>query len=447
MNSEVKVKNIEQEFLTLIRSRLGIEIHTHQIKELHKVIMSACEKFKHQPEEYLEILKHCTHDSPLLEYLISGITVGETYFFRDKHQMQLLEETILPALIEEKRQLGNLSLRIWSAGCATGEELYTIAMLLCEMLPDIHSWTCQLLGSDLNTKSLQKALAGVYGEWSMRSISPYYKQHYFSKERDRYHLSEKIKDMANFIYLNLNDDAYPSILNGTNTQDLIFCRNVLIYFSRESAGQIMKKMEASLIPGGYLLLGASDPINIENSDLIFHHQKGTLFSRPKILWSPPIVPSSSPKKLSIPKPVIIPIATPPVTVIEDVSAKAIALANLGKLEEAFHCCQDKLRLDSTNKELYFISALILIELNQFKEAEAALRKTLFLDHHFVPGHFQLGLLLLKNKQQEAGLKSLKNALKTAEKKHPSQSVEGCFNLNYGRLVEILKQEILLYSGL
>ena len=127
------------------------------------------------------------------------------------------------------------------------------------------------------------------------------------------------------------------------------------------------------------------------------------------------------------------------------NAKATACANLGKLEQALQYCLDSLKLDATNKYTYFTYALTLAELNRLEEAETALRKTLFLDHQFVVGHFQLGLLLLRRKQREIGLKSLTNALTIAETKNPTEAVPGYQGLYYGRLSEIFKHEIEIYG--
>ncbi|SRR5579883_224351 len=439
-------------FIELIRERLGITIHSHQICELQKTIIDACQKFNFRPENYLNVLKNCPDQAPVLEHLVKGITVGETYFFRDKKQIALLQNTLLPNLIHQKRDENNLSLRIWSAGCASGEEIYTIAMLLCELLPDIEAWTLNILGTDINTTSLQKAILGVYGEWSMRSIPDYFEHRYFVKEHNHFTLSQKIRDLVKFDYLNLNDGIYPSIFNGTNAQDLILCRNVLIYFDSKRVTELMKKFEESLAPEGYLLLGASDPIDIKSTNLTFHYQQGILFSRPAIK-------QKAEKRFHTIKkePITLPIFTQPkkspptsekISPKNSASAlteKATILANEGKLAEAIIILKESLKLDPTNKYSYFTYALTLAELNQFNEAKEALKKTLFLDHQFVAGHYQLGLLLLKEKQQEEGLRCLRNALSIAKIKDPNEKLQGSNDISYGRLADILEHEIDIYA--
>lgn len=462
-----RIVNCEAEFIHFIATRLGIMIR-HQNADLRRSIVNACHKFHCSPKEYLDRLVHCSDHSPLLEHLVTDITVGETYFFRDKQQMQWLKNILLPRLIKKKREQQVWSLRIWSAGASTGEEIYTIALLLKELLPDIHRWSIHLLGTDINTEALAKAKRGIYSKWSMRSISNYYKYRYFSEENNQFHLSSEIKEMVNFQYLNLNDNTYPSMLNGTQAQDVILCRNVLIYFTKETIGRLMKKISNSLVEGGFLLLGASDPVLIAGASLIAHPEEGMVFSRHQF------VDSTTPERSLMPKKAVEKLKSL-LSVAEIVSlldsacwqqvldviqtkdtsriardfllyAQSQALANLGQLNEAVQCCEESLLLNATDKKYYFIYALILIELNRLEEAEKALQKALFLDHTFIDGHFQLGLLLIRNKKKALGVKSLHNALTLVKSKDSSSRVEGFTKLDYGRFSEILQSEIELLAG-
>lgn len=483
-----EIKANEAGFVALISQRLGLTIR-HQTSEMYRSIAEACEKFSCTPTEYLQQLRVCPADSPLLEHLVLGVTIGETYFFRDKHQITLLREKILPDLIERKRSENNLSLRIWSAGCSSGEEIYTIAMLLNDLLPDLVLWTVKLIATDINTKSLKKALSGKYTEWSMRSIPDYYKKRYFTFSKNEYTLANEIRQTVDFFYLNLNEDTYPSIFNNTNAQDLIICRNVLIYFNQISIGQIMKRMHACLVPEGYLLLGASDPVPTSDNDM-FSLQQGiltktnpqslalpaykavekvprqsTLNTRPQVKPSitakPTVVPAKIEQSsdslrqqlqqlqnenrweeilLEINKHALI---SGNSDAFQDL--QATAYANLGQLDLALTLCKASLAHDATNKFTWLTYSLILSELNQFAAAEEALRKVLFLDRQFVVGHFQLGLLLLRNKEIKQGLKSIYNALNITQQESQEKIVPGSQGLTYGVFAEILKHEIELYE--
>lgn len=454
-NLDERIKLLESKFIELIKNRLGIVIRSHQIYNLTKTIHEACEKFHCSADEYLVLLHDSPNQSPILNHLINGITVGETYFFRDKQQMELLKNDLLPKIIQEKRNQHNLSIRIWSAGCASGEEIYTIAMMLLELIPDIEHWTIRLLATDINTDVLQKGISGVYSEWSMRSINEYFKSTYFQKKGKEYILHNKVCDLVTFDYLNLNDDNYPSVFNGTNAQDLILCRNVLIYFDIESSQRLMKRLNHSLTKGGYLLLGASDPLNISGIDYTFHHNKGLLLSKPyedsKVVYTLPtinpaiVVVSKNPDTVSHIK-----IAKPKIHKKEShssktLSDKAIEFANNGLLEEALKTCEQGFKCEPTNKLNYFIHALTLLEMNRYNEAETSFRKALFLDNQFVAGHFQLGLLLIRKKQNSVGLKYLNNALKIAETKNLDEPVMGSPGLCYQKFVDILRNEITLYT--
>lgn len=438
----------KNEFISAIRSRLGINIQSNQVDTLLGTIAKACKKFDCDPLEFLEMIKTGSVTSPAIEYISTNITIGETYFFRDKRQMKILEEYILPKIIAEKRNEHNLSIRIWSAGCSSGEEIYTIAMLLKELIPDNKNWVIFLLGTDINTLQLNKAVKGTYSEWSMRSIPSYYKNKYFTYDGNAYHLSKKIKAMAEFSYLNLNDEVYPSILNNTNAHDLIICRNVLIYFDDQSISNLMSKMSLCLVNNGFFMLGASDPINININKLVRHPEYSTLLIREL----PSIVPM-------LPKqPIIIQSDNKEVKHLQKVKTKnhvkilnkkkeianPITLANEGKLQEAVNEFLNRIKNEKTNKQLYLDLAMTLIELNRLNEAEEALKKAIFLDNKYVMAHFQLGILKLRTNKKEEGLKYLKNALNIAKNEKSTTEVQGNPGMVYGKLAEILEKEILIF---
>jgi chemotaxis protein methyltransferase CheR len=467
--------------LELINHRLGIVVKASQLSDLQKIVVAACKEFNLSKNDYLQQLTSASIDSPVMKNLISSITIGETYFFRDQKQMQLLQQKILPELIARKRQEKDLSLRIWSAGCASGEELYSIIIMLDEMLPDIDSWHLHLLGTDINAKVLQKALTGIYGEWSMRAISDYYKNKYLARDGQSYFLDKNIIKRAQFNYLNLNDNSYPAIVNGTQALDLILCRNVLIYFDATHSSQIMHKFNSSLVEHGYLLLGASDPVDAKGTHLVLQPEHGKLLTKDsQTLSKVTILEKVSPKTTMVnvvpllPKVAnkttnVAPHLLPSVdfaTMIKQshwddllmavnqhsieqqqsaalLALKASALANLGKLKEALTCCEKSLQKDPINLQTHFTYAMILLSMDDKKLAEAELRKTLFLDRDFVMGHYQLGMLLMRNDHIPQGLKSLQNAYNITQSKDPKMDVPGYENLTYGKLTDILHEEIQL----
>ena len=194
----------------------------------------------------------------LLDALIAALTVGETYVFRHRAAFEVLEQTVLPDLIA--RRAAARSLRLWSAGCATGEEAYSIAIAVRRTLPDLQQWDVRILATDINPAFLARAAEGVYGEWSFRETDDRFKASYFTTEGKRYRIRPEIRRLVRFAPLNLAEDGYPSSATNTAHVDLIVCRNVLIYFGPERSYEMVQRLRASLAPGGWLMLGPSDAL-------------------------------------------------------------------------------------------------------------------------------------------------------------------------------------------
>jgi chemotaxis protein methyltransferase CheR len=191
---------------------------------------------------------------------VQNLTVGETYFFRDPAVFMAMEEKFLPELARRKR--GKKELRIWSAGCSTGEEPYSIAISLLRAIPELNSWSLRLFASDINTRSLEKALAACYGSWSFRTTPEDFLDLYFqsriSGDVQEHVLKERVRKLVQFDYLNLAEDLYPSAKTNTEEMDIIFCRNVLIYFTQQKCKFIADRLSDCLVPGGLLVTSASD---------------------------------------------------------------------------------------------------------------------------------------------------------------------------------------------
>jgi len=189
-----------------------------------------------------------------IEVLASHLTVGETYFFRDKKLFGLLENSILPEMIRKRRENGR-RLRIWSAGCATGEEPYSIAILLGKLIRDLDDWNITLLATDINPMVLDKAAKGLYGNWSFRDVPSPVKERYFTKTgQGRYFLHPEFRKLVTFAYHNLILDPYPSLTNNTNAMDVILCRNVLMYFAPDQQKEVVRGLSRCLVEGGLLIL-------------------------------------------------------------------------------------------------------------------------------------------------------------------------------------------------
>ena len=190
-----------------------------------------------------------------MEELINAIVVSETYFFRDHPQLRLLAEAVLPEILKEKGDDGHLSLL--SAGCATGEEAYTLAIILREMLEDADAWRLRIDAVDINRHSLQKAQEAIYTDHALRETPHAYRQRYFTREGDVNRLDAGIREMVHFRHANLFD---PAQTDGLCAYDIVFCRNVLIYFDRRSAGQVMDTFYEAMNTGAFIFLGSAESV-------------------------------------------------------------------------------------------------------------------------------------------------------------------------------------------
>jgi chemotaxis protein methyltransferase CheR len=207
--------------------------------------------------DYVQLV---TGDPLARDELIAELTIGETYFFRDAEQFALIREQLLPDL----RSFGRARrLRVWSAGCASGEEAHSLVIVLAEQQLDFAG--C-VLGTDIARHRLAAARKGSYSRWSLRGVPPSVVARYFTQSGNRYQLAERIRAGAEFRYLNLAEDRYPSLASGVWGMDLVLCRNVLIYFDRDTVARVARRLVASLSEHGWLLLGAADPPIAEYTD-------------------------------------------------------------------------------------------------------------------------------------------------------------------------------------
>jgi chemotaxis protein methyltransferase CheR len=230
--------------------------------------------FSNFREYYRYLLYHKNRDEELAA-IIDIITVNETYFFREQNQLKTLSEEILPELKEIRKDKKRL--RIWSAGCSTGEEPYTIAMLVLEK-GYFHGWNIEIFGSDINQRVLQVARSGIYRKNSFRTTEQYFLNRYFKEENGLFRISDNVKQHVSFTHLNLLD---PFKVKLVGTMDVIFCRNVLIYFDHPSRKKVIDMFYERLVDGGYLLLGhAESLINISTAFTLRHFKHDMVYQKP-----------------------------------------------------------------------------------------------------------------------------------------------------------------------
>ncbi|HEV2398251.1 MAG TPA: protein-glutamate O-methyltransferase CheR [Candidatus Sulfotelmatobacter sp.] len=243
--------------LRLLLDRCG-----RRMKELN--VASLREYFEHltvKPTRQVELVA-----------LLNEITIGETCFFRSQPQLDALQQVVLPKIIEAKAKLPVRRLRIWSAGCSTGEEPYTLSMVLQEEAQRrLKGWTVEVLATDLNERSLVQARSAVYGSYSTRHLTPYYRQRYFTPVADQLQVQTSARNGVAFSRLNLSDDARMTFMK---SMDVIFCCNVLIYFDLASKRRVIQHFYNNLLPHGYLFLGHSESLYGVNDEFRLIHLPG-----------------------------------------------------------------------------------------------------------------------------------------------------------------------------
>ena len=227
------------------------------------------------PREYWDRLNAASFRDAELRELLNEITIGETCLFRSQAQLDALRKVILPEIVTGKTKQITKRLRIWSAGCSTGEEPYTLAMnMLEESERLLKGWTVEIIATDLNDRSIETAKAGIYGDYALRNTSDLYRQKYFSiVDEKKLQVRPEVKKLITFSRLNLQDDSKMLFLKGI---DLIFCCNVLIYFDAASKTKVVNNFFSNLNFGGYFFLGTSESLMKLNAEFHLIHFPGTI---------------------------------------------------------------------------------------------------------------------------------------------------------------------------
>lgn len=244
----------------LLEKRLSRRIRNHHLNDFR---------------DYYRFIRYDKRAEEELTAVMDVLTVNETYFFREQNQLKAFSEEILEELKTVNRD--RKTLRVWSAGCSTGEEPYTIAMLINER-GHFNGWDIEIHGSDINQRVLQTARRGIYRKNSFRTTEPYFMSKYFIEEDGSFKISDTVKKHVNFSYLNLLDPFKSKFLGKI---DVIFCRNVLIYFDNASRRRVIENFHDRLVDGGYLLLGhAESLINISTAFTLKHLKNDMVYQKP-----------------------------------------------------------------------------------------------------------------------------------------------------------------------
>jgi chemotaxis protein methyltransferase CheR len=382
---------------------------------------------------YLALLENGQAGEEELDALIADLTIGETFFFRHRELFDALRETVLPELIE--RNAASRQLRIWSGGCATGAEPYSVAILLRrDLAARLVGWDVTLVGTDINRAFLAQAREGRFEEWAFRGTPDELRRDCFVRANGAWQIAPRFREGVSFQYHNLVHHPFPSLLNNLFAFDLILCRNVTIYFAPDIVRRLVEHFHQCLVEGGYLLVGHAEP-NIETfrafrtvnargavlyqktrdpglaaggvtSNVMSHAPPQAVIAKPPPApWTPPVLTwqPAPPAALSSPAPTSAGAALPELLELR-------ALADGGAWEEVARRCRQFLERDRLNPVIHFYQALVFEQTGHRAETEQALRRAIYLDRGFTLAHYYLGLLLQKQGRLVPAARAFRNVL-------------------------------------
>ncbi|HSJ04368.1 MAG TPA: CheR family methyltransferase [Verrucomicrobium sp.] len=436
------------------------------------------------PSELVVSILDQSLPSEKLQVLVRGLTVGETYFFRDKAAFDYLEDVVLPRLLLE-RKAQNPRLRLWSAGCCTGEEAYSLAMLLQRLLTGGRHWHVTILATDINGEFLDRAQAGSYGDWSFRGTPPSMKGCYFTPAvGGRYELLASIREMVKFFPLNLVEDLYPALHSDTHAMDVIFCRNVLMYFTPLQRRNVVARLRRCLVEGGVLCVSPTEASQDLFSEFERRDYAGMTFYHNRLgggeihQWvddAASVIPGTGGRRSQTP-------VLPPCEDDDEVgtlesclraaqscfeegryshvsemllmrarhqslspvalSMLSHALGNQGALDQAVVWCDRWVAEDKLNSAAHYLRAMLLEEQGRGRLAKDSLRQVLYLAPEFVMAHFALGYAAHREHDQKNGRRHFSNALKLLRRLPPDAVLPESGGLTAARLIHTVTSVFL-----
>ncbi|MBD1873552.1 tetratricopeptide repeat protein [Nodosilinea sp. FACHB-131] len=418
--------------------------------------------------------------------LYSILTINESYFFRDSNQLRLLSDRLLPEILQRKQAAAPLgskpSLRIWSAGCSTGEELYSIAIALDQLNLPWHQWDVQLIGTDISAAAIHSARQGLYSSWSFRQTPPALRQTYFQAAGQAYKICDRLRQYVVFQVGNLLKDPCPSPGQGPSGLDLILCRNVFIYLDRQAIGQIIQRFHSALVPQGYLLTGHTELYGQNTSPfLVTSFPETVVYQKPpqaalpqaaasiaaaqwqSLSSSQParLTPKTAPPSLddglaaalqeaaaflqqddytsAIRAAKQLYLAHPNCTAARQIAARAYA--NIGCYSQAKQLCQRVICDDPLSLDMHYLLAQIAEDENNLETAKEHLRKIIYLDPDFVKAYLDLASIYDRAKQPEKAKTTREHALTLLAKLPPSTVLDDHSDATVAQWQAHLEQQV------
>lgn len=359
MSPELLQSGLLTSFAELVEKRYGLRLSDRQVQQLgHLVVDVLPTTAVHSPAQLLTAFTGGAYPETL-QALAARLTIGETHFFRVAPQIEALRAAVLPNVL--RHRAADRRVRAWSAGCSTGEEPYTLAILVRELLGPAAGWSVEILGTDINQLALAVARLGLYREWSFRETPGLIRRQYFRPVGNDWLLVDAVRSLVRFEYVNLIQDAFPAGA-ADGGFDVILCRNVTIYFGPAASQDLYRRLAHALAPNGWLVLGPSDLAPTSVTGLVPVYLEGA------VLWR---------RAAGVPTPASVP---PPAYGPNPVARKSLVAAAAPRTAEP--------RSDEARE--YLRAGMVRLDEGDADGAIKSLRQATFLDQDNPLAQFSLG---------------------------------------------------------
>jgi chemotaxis protein methyltransferase CheR len=444
----------------LIEQRIGLAATTRLRTDLDAILNFLADG---DLERYVGLLQRSPETDPAWQRLVHALTIGETYFLRDRGHFHILKDHILPELIRQRRTQGKLQLAIWSAGCATGEEVYSLAVILYELLPDLPRWNITLAGADINDYALSVARGGIYRDWSFRHTDDTFQRRYFDAHAEGWLIKPYIRELVRFQHTNLLTSS------SLSEADVIFCRNVLIYFESSRIGPVEDLLFQMLSSGGWLFLGQAEAIRTRRERWMTH-----IYST-AVVYQKPLARSGHNYERHSDMP-------PQTAPLPEASAEAFAsyadavhavqheqfdeaerfladilsrypnhaqahvllasiFANRRALPEAHAHLDAALRLDAMLADAHYLRAMLMLEDGRRDEAQQTLRSALYCRRDHALAAFMLGSLYAQDGEKDRASRVWEEALRTIRPLRPDSPISDLSDLTASGLKALISKQL------
>lgn len=473
-------------FLEYLLKESGLHFERRNLKLLERGLLNRMSALKISSfADYYQYLQLYQESRQELKKLLPFLTIGETYFFRYHAHFAALRSIIA----QEKAKLKpgeKLSLRLWSAGCSTGEEPYSLAMTVMDAVPDWQQMDIKILATDIDNRALKRAKEGIYGPWAMRVIEKGQLDRYFEKSGKKYRINEDVKRLVEFSHHNLLTSAAPEAEGHPGLFDAIFCRNVTIYFTIATTKVVIGKLTACLKPHGYLFLGHAETLSHISSHFerqcfdggFYYRKKEIKVVAPALNSATGTMPPRQDQRLPVTALKPVPAGPEPpafstpdpgkgfieatalfnqesfreaASLLEEIlqhhprHAGALVLlgftkANDGRFDEALAACEQALKINDLLPEAYFLKGLILEMTERLLEAVDEYRKAILLEQEFLMPHYQLSQVYGRLGKEKERLRELKLTLNILNRMNGHDIIPHSGGMSSELLLSQLKKE-------